>query len=140
MDKATDPVIGAAGDISCDPQSSSFNGGLGTATECRQKYTSDLLLDTTVFPDLAAVLPLGDLQYEDGAYTRFVGSYDPSWGRVNAVSRPVPGNHDYGTAGAAGYYQYFGAAAVDYRVVTDQTVRWWDSRPIEAVQGELRVE
>ena len=28
----------------------------------------------------AAVLALGDIQYEDGAYAKFVASYDPSWG------------------------------------------------------------
>ena len=55
----SDPVIAAAGDIACDPQSTSFNNGAGTATACRQQHTSDLLLDPTVFPDLTAVLPLG---------------------------------------------------------------------------------
>ena len=110
---ASDPVIAAAGDISCDPQSTFFNNGAGTATACHQRYTSDLMLDPTVFPDLAAVLPLGDLQYENGAYTKFVGSYDPSWGRLRAITKPAPGNHEYGTAGAAGYYQYFGSAAGD---------------------------
>jgi acid phosphatase type 7 len=110
---ASDPVIATAGDIACDPQSTSFNNGAGTATACRQRYTSDLMLDPTVFPDLAAVLPLGDIQYENGAYTKFLSSYDPSWGRLKAITRPVPGNHDYLTAGAAGYYQYFGSAAGD---------------------------
>jgi hypothetical protein len=109
----SDPVIAAAGDIACDPQSTSFNNGAGTATACRQQHTSDLLLDPTVFPSLTAVLPLGDLQYENGAYTKFLSSYDPSWGRLKAITRPVPGNHEYVTAGAAGYYQYFGSTAGD---------------------------
>ena len=39
-----DPVVAAAGDIACDPTSSSFNNGLGTSSSCRQKYTSDLLV------------------------------------------------------------------------------------------------
>ena len=106
---ASDPVVAAAGDIACDPLSTSFNGGDGTATACRQKATSDLLLDPTLFPDLAAVLALGDLQYENGAYAKFLDSYEPSWGRVKSFTRPVPGNHEYATPGAAGYYQYFGA-------------------------------
>jgi len=109
----SDPVIAAAGDIACDPQSTSFNNGAGTATACRQQHTSDLLLDPTVFPSLTAVLPLGDLQYENGAYTKFLSSYDPSWGRLKAITRPVPGNHEYVTAGAASYYQYFGSTAGD---------------------------
>src|SRR5881275_3061297 len=57
-----DPVIAAAGDIACSPSNSSFNGGLGTSTACRQKYTSDLLVNA----GLAAVLALGDNQYEKG--------------------------------------------------------------------------
>jgi hypothetical protein len=32
---------------------------------------------------------------------------------VKATTRPAPGNHEYNTAGATGYYAYFGAAAGD---------------------------
>ena len=114
---ASDPVIAAAGDISCDPASSSFNGGNGSATSCRQKYTSNLMVNA----GLAAVLPLGDTQYFCGGYQAYLQSYDLSWGRVKDISRPVVGNHEYLTsggtdcnpanAGAAGYFNYFGAAA-----------------------------
>lgn len=99
------PVIAAAGDIACDPTSSAFNNGLGTATSCRQKYVSDLLGDAD------AVLPLGDLQYEDATLAKFQQSYDLSWGRFKSKTRPASGNHEYLTAGAAGYFDYFGSAA-----------------------------
>jgi hypothetical protein len=59
------------------------------------------------------VLALGDLQYEDGSYSSFVDSYDATWGRVKPITAPVPGNHEYRTAGASGYYRYFGVAAGD---------------------------
>jgi calcineurin-like phosphoesterase family protein len=114
---ASDPVIAAAGDIACDPSSSNFNGGNGTSTVCHQKSTSDLLVNA----DLAAVLPLGDVQYECGGYQAFLQSYDLSWGRVKGITHPVVGNHEYLTSGgtdctianegAAGYFNYFGAAA-----------------------------
>ena len=104
-----DPVIAAAGDIACDPASSSFNGGLGTSSSCRELYVSDLLVNA----GLAAVLPLGDVQYEVGSLSQFQNSYDRSWGRVKSITRPSVGNHDYLTSGAAGYFQYFGAAAGD---------------------------
>ena len=104
-----DPTIAAAGDIACDPANASYNGGQGTATECRQLATSNLLLSG----GYAAVLTLGDNQYEDGAYTKYTTSYDPSWGRVKASTKPVPGNHEYVTANATGYFQYFGPAAGD---------------------------
>ncbi len=105
-----DPVIAAVGDISCDPTSGSFNGGLGTATQCRQKATSDLALGIA---GLDAVLAVGDLQYEDNTLDKYMASYDLSWGRLRAVTKPVPGNHEYLTANAAGYFDYFGAAAGD---------------------------
>jgi hypothetical protein len=102
-----DPVIAAAGDIACDPSNVAFNGGNGTATACQQMFTSNALFSA----DLAAILPLGDIQYESGSSDAFLASFDPSWGRVKPLLRPVPGNHDYQTPGAAGYYAYFGSAA-----------------------------
>jgi chitodextrinase len=112
-----DPVVAAAGDIACDPSSSSFNAGNGSSNSCRQKYTSDLLVNA----GLSAVLALGDNQYYCGGYQAFLQSYDLSWGRVKSITRPAVGNHEYLTSGgtgctsanqgAAGYFNYFGAAA-----------------------------
>ena len=105
------PVIAAAGDIACDPASTSFNGGLGTATRCRQMATSDLLVGA----GLTAVLPLGDNQYENGTLAQYQASYDPSWGRVKELTRPVPGNHEYsvtsGSPTGSGYFDYFNGVA-----------------------------
>jgi acid phosphatase type 7 len=116
-DPSGDPVIAAAGDIACDPSSSSFNGGNGTSSSCRQRYTADLL--TAAAP--AAVLALGDNQYYCGGLSAFQQSYDLSWGKLKATTRPAVGNHEYLTsggtgctsanAGAAGHFQYYGAAA-----------------------------
>jgi calcineurin-like phosphoesterase family protein len=114
---AADPVIAAAGDIACDPGSSNFNGGNGTSTLCRQKATSDLMVNA----GLTAVLPLGDNQYYCGGLSAFLASYAPSWGRVKAITFPAVGNHEYLTSGgtgcdstntgASGYFKYFGAVA-----------------------------
>ena len=101
------PVIAAAGDIACDPNDGAFRAGYGTTSVCRQRYTSN----TLVTGDFAAVLPLGDTQYDDGAYTKFLQSYDKSWGRVKARTRPAVGNHEYGVTGASGYFRYFGKLA-----------------------------
>jgi acid phosphatase type 7 len=100
---AADPVIAAAGDIACSPSSQYFNGGAGTATKCRQPYTSNLL----VTGGLTAVLALGDEQYDTGSLSGFTNSYDPSWGRVKPITFPVAGNHEYKTSGAKGYFDYF---------------------------------
>jgi Bacterial Ig domain/Chitobiase/beta-hexosaminidase C-terminal domain/Calcineurin-like phosphoesterase len=111
-----DPVIATAGDIACDPSAGGFNGGSGTATDCRQKSTAALLSGAD------AVLPLGDNQYNCGGASAFAQSYDPSWGQYKSISYPVPGNHEYLTSpgtncssspNAAGYYSYFGSRAGD---------------------------
>ena len=56
---------------------------------------------------------LGDIAYPDGSATDFANCFDPPWGRHRSRFRPAPGNHEYQTPGAAGYYAYFGAAAGD---------------------------
>jgi hypothetical protein len=100
-------IVSAAGDIACDPTDVSFNNGDGVADACRQRATSDLLTGSD------AVLTLGDEQYEDGTLASFAASYDPTWGRFAAITHPTPGDHEYGVAGASGYFDYFGAAAGD---------------------------
>ena len=54
------------------------------------------------------VFTTGDNAYESGTAARFADCYDPGWGRDKVRARPVPGNHDYGTTGASGYFGYFG--------------------------------
>jgi calcineurin-like phosphoesterase family protein len=98
-----DPLVAAAGDIACDPEQPSFNGGAGTPDVCHMRQTSDLVLGLE--PSL--VLMLGDGQYEAGSLQDYLASYDRSWGRFKAITRPVPGNHEYGALGAIGYFDYF---------------------------------
>ena len=57
------------------------------------------------------VFTLGDNAYSAGTRREFAGCYGPTWGRAKARTRPVIGNHEYLTAGATGYFDYFGAAA-----------------------------
>jgi hypothetical protein len=110
-----DPVIGAAGDIACDPDFPAFNDGLGTATDCRASHTVNLLSGTD------AVLPLGDVQYQCSGPAAYAQAYNPTWGVKKSITHPVPGGEDYLTSGGtdcqstpgAGYFQYFGAAAGD---------------------------
>lgn len=97
---STPPVIAAAGDIAC-------SSSVASPTACRHAQTSDLLVGR----GFDAVLALGDLQYPSGALSDFQAYYQPTWGRVKGITRPVPGNHEYGTTGAAGYFDYFGPSA-----------------------------
>src|SRR5882757_3541766 len=56
------------------------------------------------------VMAIGDLAYPDGSAQNF-GCYDKTWGKERARTRPAPGNHEFHSAGATYYFQYFGAAA-----------------------------
>jgi acid phosphatase type 7 len=105
--RAADPVIAAAGDIACDPADPNYVAGFGTSGACRQRYTSDLLVNA----GLSAVLPLGDNQYNSGSLSNYRASYDPSWGRVKPITRPVLGNHEPGSA--SGYFDYFNGSGVN---------------------------
>jgi hypothetical protein len=58
--------------------------------------------------DPALVLTLGDEQYPTGSLAAFNSDYAKTgWGQLKGRTRPVPGNHEYGTAGALGYFVYF---------------------------------
>jgi len=57
------------------------------------------------------VYTTGDNVYSSGTATEFATCYDPTWGRHKARTKPAPGNHDYNTSGATGYYGYFGSLA-----------------------------
>jgi hypothetical protein len=59
------------------------------------------------------VFTVGDNAYHSGTATEFNNCYGPSWGRHKTRTKPAPGNHEYLTAGASGYFGYFGAAAGD---------------------------
>ena len=93
--QTSDPVFVGAGDIS--------NCGNNN-----DESTAKLLdgISGTVFT-------LGDNAYPDGTASQFADCYGPTWGRHKNRTRPSPGNHDYHTPGASGYYNYFGAAAGD---------------------------
>ncbi len=57
------------------------------------------------------VFTLGDAAYFQGTTQQFRDCYDPTWGRHKSRTRPVPGNHEYESPGAAPYFAYFGANA-----------------------------
>jgi hypothetical protein len=59
----------------------------------------------------AVVLTLGDNTYPVGLLREYVNCYHPTWGQFKARTYPSPGNHEYYTPNAVGYYAYFGDAA-----------------------------
>jgi hypothetical protein len=59
-------------------------------------------------PEVA--LTVGDNAYPSGTLSEYMSNYDPSWGRFKAKTRPTPGNHEYHSTNAQGYYDYFNGA------------------------------
>ncbi|HET9910267.1 MAG TPA: DNRLRE domain-containing protein, partial [Anaerolineales bacterium] len=77
-------------------------GDIATCNREQDELTAQLLdnIPGTVFT-------VGDNAYPNGTYDEFMNCYDPSWGRHKSRTKPVPGNHEYNTSGAAGYFEYF---------------------------------
>jgi LysM repeat protein len=57
------------------------------------------------------ILSIGDNAYVQGTLQEFNDCYGPTWGRHKDRVYPVPGNHEYLTGGAEGYFTYFGDRA-----------------------------
>ena len=93
--QSSDPVFVGAGDIS-------------NCSRTQDEATAQLLDNIS-----GTVFTLGDNVYPDGTASQFRDCYDPTWGRHKNRTRPSPGNHDYHTSGASGYYNYFGSIAGD---------------------------
>ncbi len=59
----------------------------------------------------AVVVTLGDNVYRDGTPLEFTECYDKTWGQFKSKTLPLPGNHEYHTKDAEGYFNYFGSQA-----------------------------
>jgi hypothetical protein len=78
-------------------------GDIASCSNSNDEATAKLLdaIPGTVFTT-------GDNVYDSGTTSQFTNCYGPTWGRHKARTKPSPGNHDYGTSGASGYFNYFG--------------------------------
>lgn len=84
-------VLLAVGDIaSCDVSADELVGELAARLE-------------------GTIALLGDIAYQHGSFADFASCFDPTWGPIRDRLRPAPGNHEYETKNASGYFAYFGA-------------------------------
>lgn len=85
--------------------------GAGDIADCTNlsgaEATAKLLEQTP-----GTVMAVGDLAYPDGTQENFA-CYNKTWGRVKDRTRPAAGNHEFHSAGATYYFQYFGKVAGD---------------------------
>ena len=82
-------------------------GDIGECGPLAGPEATALLLDRIE----GTVFTAGDNAYPQGRVEDFKNCYEPWWGRHKGRTRPSPGNHDYDTPGAAGYFAYFGSSA-----------------------------
>jgi hypothetical protein len=83
--------------------------GAGDIASC--KYAQDSATAKLLGNIPGTVYPLGDNVYTYGTAAEFKNCYDPTWGKYKSRTRPTAGNHDYYTAGARPYFDYFGFRA-----------------------------
>jgi hypothetical protein len=79
--------------------------GAGDIASCA--YTTDTATAKLLDNISGTVFTTGDNVYTNGTYTQYMDCYHPTWGRHKSRTKPVPGNHEYNTSGASGYFKYF---------------------------------
>jgi 3',5'-cyclic AMP phosphodiesterase CpdA len=99
-------TLAAAGDIACTPGETGVppDGEANGPDNCQQAQTAALV--EALHPDAVAIP--GDIQYQFGRLTEFLGSFDPTWGAFKSTTYPAPGNHEwYDSPNGQGYFDYF---------------------------------
>ncbi len=81
----------------------------GDIAKCNLEWDSQTGALLDILP--GTILGLGDNAYNTGSIQEFNDCYGPTWGRHKDRVYPVPGNHEYLTGGAEGYFTYFGDRA-----------------------------
>jgi hypothetical protein len=89
-----DPIVLATGD-----SRTGCNSGATATANLLSRYAASTLL-----------LFNGDAT-DTGSYSEFTNCFNTTFGKYKAQIRPEPGNHEYGTSGASGYFTYYGTQA-----------------------------
>ncbi|MGY0231394.1 choice-of-anchor J domain-containing protein [Longispora urticae] len=76
---------------------------------CGSGCNQTAALVTTMNPD--ALILAGDNAYNSGSASEYRDKYDPYYGKFKDKTYPSPGNHEYNTSNASGYFGYFGTRA-----------------------------
>ncbi len=107
---------GATGSTTTQIQAQGGSGeavfiGAGDIAGCSADYKDKVTAAILARYPTATIYTLGDNAYNDGTPANYTNCYAPGWGQFKDRTRPAPGNHDYHTAGAPGYFGYFGDRA-----------------------------
>src|SRR5215208_6406917 len=105
--------LGSEGSVSAQDSTGPVFVGAGDIASCDLNRTGDeataKLLHNIVDPATSptTVFTTGDNAYEDGKLSEYKDCYAPTWGDFKGITMPSPGNHEYQTPGASGYFDYF---------------------------------
>jgi acid phosphatase type 7 len=105
-------TLAAVGDIACTPGEAGVppSGTADGPDNCVQSNTASLI--ESLNPN--AVITPGDIQYQFGRLSEFMGSFDQSWGVLQSKIFPAAGNHEwYDSPNGSGYFDYFNGAGAD---------------------------
>ena len=83
--------------------------GAGDIAECGNAGAVQTAALLDAIP--GTVFAAGDLAYPTGSASDFADCFDPTWGRFRSRMIAAPGNHEYLTSDAAGFFDDLGAAA-----------------------------
>lgn len=86
--------------------------GAGDIAGCPSGYKDEATAAVLAKYSSALVFAAGDLAYLNGTSAEFA-CYHASWGRAKQRTYPVPGNHEYNTSLARGYFDYWNGVGVD---------------------------
>jgi acid phosphatase type 7 len=107
-------LTGAIASLDIPPDASVLVGS-GDIADCEDlvgaEATAELIRAVLQRSTDAIVFTTGDHAYPDGTPEQYADCYAPVWGEFNASTRPTPGNHDYRTPEARGYFDYFSVFA-----------------------------
>ena len=79
--------------------------GVGDICDSDANCSKTATLISNIAP--VAVFTAGDNAYEDGSLAEYNREYNTYWGPFKSYTKPTPGNHEYQTASAKGYFDYF---------------------------------
>ena len=99
---ATAPPAAAA-----NPPITFIGAGDIAETQARAEASAKVLDGVVAADPSTVVWTSGDNAYENATDSDYATKYAPTWGRHRSRTRPVPGNHEYQTPNAAGYFNYF---------------------------------
>ncbi len=135
----TEPTGEAANEICINPKTPYYGANNPTVPPSYSLWESQEATANqieTMKPDAVALL--GDLQYQVGQYSDFVGSFDLTYGAFKFLHRPAPGNHEFydehsetGVAGY-GYFSYYNGFLINTGGITAGGAVITPGTPVEA--------